>query len=184
MGSSVWSAGSLVRELCVGRGGSRRGPVQCPNTHAPTAWYRRGSRVSLVSASLSTFILLAAFVLSFWFPVISFAIGAIVAINLAINFAVRLQATRKFMPAGMLMLISLGVFVFLVILAARAPIKGLPDVKQTRDMEQPPHALTLPSVGLAQSNGGGKELVPVNPAASLHPQPETVRRRLRWRRRN
>lgn len=101
--------------------------------HLDTAWYRRRSRVSLISSSVCTFFLLLGFVLSFWFPIIAFAIGAIVAresttprrlclwlgmlvggsssidthtyphiptVNLAINFAVRLQATRRFMPAG------------------------------------------------------------------------------------
>lgn len=79
----------------------------------------------------------------------------------------------------MLMLISLGVFIFLVILAARAPVKGLPDAnKKTLELEQPDHALTLPAVGLAQANnaGGGKS---GEEPASLHIQPETVRR-LRW----
>lgn len=69
-----------------------------------TAWFRRRSRASLVSSAVCSFLLLLAFVLSFWFPVIAFSIGAIVALNLAINFAVRLQATRKFMPAGRLIL--------------------------------------------------------------------------------
>ncbi len=42
------------------------------------AWFRRRSQASLVSSSLSAFLLLAAFVISLWWPIIAFAIGAIV----------------------------------------------------------------------------------------------------------
>jgi uncharacterized membrane protein (UPF0136 family) len=146
------------------------------------AYYRRGSRVSLVSSSLSAFLLLVAFVLSFWWPIIAFAIGAIVSLNLAINFAVRLQATRKCMPAGILMLVSLCVFAFLVYLAARAPVKGLPDYRTTRSREEVPrHALTLPAVGLApeREEGGGEKITEGGRPAQPEPQPGRLRLRRR-----
>ena len=79
------------------------------------------SRVSLVSSVLSSTCLFVAFGVSWSYPAIAFSIGAIIAANLAINLALRVQATRKFFPPGLLFMISLGVFVFLCILAARAP---------------------------------------------------------------
>lgn len=83
--------------------------------------------------------------------------------------------------AGMLMLISLAVFGFLVYLAARAPVKGLPDYKSKRALQPPPtprHTLTLPAVGLGRA--GGKDAAAVAEASS-QPQPTPVRLRARRR---
>lgn len=94
------------------------------------AWYKVKSRVSLVTSVISSIFLFVGFGLSWSYPAIAFSIGAIIAANLAINFALRVQATRKFFPPGLLLMLSIGVFVFLCILAARAPpTQGLPESK-------------------------------------------------------
>ncbi|GAB5036002.1 Hypothetical protein NocV09_03200490 [Nannochloropsis oceanica] len=94
------------------------------------AWIRVRCKVLLVSSMLSSACLFVAFGLSWVYPAIAFSIGAIIAANLGINFALRVQAVRKFFPPGLLLLISSGVFVFLCILAVRAsPTKGLRGTK-------------------------------------------------------
>jgi hypothetical protein len=80
----------------------------------------------------------------------------------------------------MLMVVSLAVFAFLVYLAARAPVKGLPDYDHARESRSH-HALTLPAVGLVRgSSTRGEDKSLEAPAAG---SPQAVRSRLRLRRR-
>jgi uncharacterized membrane protein (UPF0136 family) len=120
------------------------------------AYYKVKSRVSLITSVVSAVALFVAFGISWAYPVIAFAIGAIVSINLAINFAFRLQASRKFMPAGMLMILSTGVFIFLCILAARAPIDGLPPYNGGKKKIATPVAALMVGEGGGRVGGGGK----------------------------
>ena len=85
-GSSVVLAisGTMHAQVCD-IFGSRFHPPSSHDLYGPpthtllAAWHRRGSRVSLISSSVSAFLLLVGFVLSFWFPIIAYAIGVIVA---------------------------------------------------------------------------------------------------------
>src|SRR5262245_13050027 len=70
------------------------------------------SRTSLVAGSASALLALGSLLLT-WLGGLGFWSGAILALMMAIVFAVRLAKTRKFMPAGMLLLISLVVLVLM-----------------------------------------------------------------------
>ena len=143
----------------------------------PLAWIRMKSRVSLVTSVLSSICLFVGFGLSWTYPVIAFAIGAIIAANLAINFALRVQATRKFFPPGLLLIISLGVFVFLCILAARAPpTKGLPDSNAAEGRDTRAMTSAGATAAAASSSSGRRGLMRRRPPIVPLPPPGVPRR--------
>jgi len=69
--------------------------------------YRAGSKVSLVAGSLSALVMMAAFLLSMSNPFLGSCAGSVVALILAVSFTKRLATTKKFMPSGMLLVVSL-----------------------------------------------------------------------------
>lgn len=79
-----------------------------------------GSRASLVSGVGSAVVLAAAWVVSRSSPVAGLWLGAVAAILLCIVFAMRLAKTAKFMPSGMLLVVSVVALVLLTYSALSA----------------------------------------------------------------
>ena len=83
-------------------------------------WRKSGSRISLTSGLISALLLSIAYRLSQSSPVGGRLMGTIVALALAALFGWRLRKTKKFMPSGMMLLLSLVVAVILAWSTARA----------------------------------------------------------------
>lgn len=65
-----------------------------------------GSKASLIAGAISSAFLFAAYADSRSNPQRGFALAAVVALLLAINFGIRFAKTGNFMPPGMLMAVS------------------------------------------------------------------------------
>ncbi len=78
------------------------------------AGYRAGSKVSLIAGAASGVLLLAALLLSYFRPVAGLWSGAVIAMLLALSFAMRVRKTGKLMPGGALLLLSLFATALLV----------------------------------------------------------------------
>jgi uncharacterized membrane protein (UPF0136 family) len=77
---------------------------------------KAGSRPSLIAGSASAVAAVLALVLSFQNPGLGMGLGALVAILLAVFFGYRFAVkTRKFMPAGLLAVVSLIVLAVMLI---------------------------------------------------------------------
>ena len=74
--------------------------------------FRKGSKVSLIAGSLSGILVLAGVVLLGFNPSLGWISLSVLNALLAVSFVSRLVKTRKFMPSGMLLVISLGFLVF------------------------------------------------------------------------
>jgi len=83
-------------------------------------WRVSGSRISLTSSLLSALLLSIAYRLSQSTPAGGYLMGAIVALGLAALFTLRLRKTKKFMPSGMMLLVSFAVAVILAWSTVRA----------------------------------------------------------------
>ena len=83
-------------------------------------WRMSGSRISLTSSLISAVLLSIAFRLSQSSPAGGYLMGTIVALALAALFALRLRKTKKFMPSGMMLLLSFAVAVILAWSTARS----------------------------------------------------------------
>ena len=81
---------------------------------------RAGSKVSMVAGSGSGLGLLVALLWSSWNPAVGFWIGAGVGVLLCVVFGIRLAQTRKVMPSGMLLALSLVAVILLAFAAGRA----------------------------------------------------------------
>jgi uncharacterized membrane protein (UPF0136 family) len=81
---------------------------------------RAGSKISLMAGSASSLTLLVALLISLWNPAVGFWAGAAVGLVLCGVFGVRLAQTRKMMPAGMMLIISVVALLMLVLAARRA----------------------------------------------------------------
>lgn len=79
-----------------------------------------GSKPSLIAGSGSAGLLFAAFAVSFFAIAPGLWAGAGIAVLLVVVFGIRLTKTRKFMPSGMLVLLSILAFVLLAQLAIEA----------------------------------------------------------------
>jgi len=66
-----------------------------------------GSRASLISGTVSAALLVLAFFLGRTNPVQGLQAAAVLSAMLAVVFAIRAFKTRKFMPAGMLLILSI-----------------------------------------------------------------------------
>ena len=78
-------------------------------------YLKAGSRPSLIAGVSSALLTLAALGTTFWWPFQGFVLAAIIAFCLAMFFNYRFVTTkRKFMPSGLLALISLGVVCMLI----------------------------------------------------------------------
>jgi uncharacterized membrane protein (UPF0136 family) len=84
---------------------------------------RAGSKVSLIAGSTSSLALLVALLVSLWSPAVGFWIGAAISLVLCGVFGSRLAQTRKMMPAGMLLILSLVALVVLAFAARRVSAK-------------------------------------------------------------
>ena len=69
-------------------------------------WRLSGSRVSLTASLASAALLGVAYRLSLSNPFGGYLLGTTVALGLAIVFFSRLQKTKKFMPAGLMLVVS------------------------------------------------------------------------------
>ncbi len=67
-----------------------------------------GSRASLISGTVSAALLVLAFFLARVNPVQGLGAAAVLSVLLAVVFAIRAFKTRKFMPAGMLLIVSIA----------------------------------------------------------------------------
>jgi uncharacterized membrane protein (UPF0136 family) len=67
-----------------------------------------GSRASLISGSVSAALLVLAFFLGRTNPIQGLQAAAVLSAMLAVVFAIRAFKTRKFMPAGMLLILSIA----------------------------------------------------------------------------
>ena len=81
--------------------------------------YRAGSRPSLVAGLASGVLLLAAWQLSRTWYEVGLGLGALLALALSVVFGMRLAKTRKLMPSGMLLAVSL---IALAVLIASATV--------------------------------------------------------------
>lgn len=72
-----------------------------------------GSKASLYSGSVSAILLLLALVISWSAPVHGLWLGAILTILLCCTFAARLAKTARFMPSGMLLVVSVLALILL-----------------------------------------------------------------------
>ena len=77
--------------------------------------YRAGSSASLIAGSTSGVLLLVAWLITWSQMALGLWIGVVIAGLLSATFAIRLVKTKKVMPAGGLMAISLLALVLLVI---------------------------------------------------------------------
>ncbi len=79
--------------------------------------YRKaGSRASLIAGSASAVAAIAAIALMIWKPVWGQVLGVFLSANLVSLFGYRYAVkTRKFMPSGMLAVVSVLVFVILIV---------------------------------------------------------------------
>ena len=78
-----------------------------------------GSKASLIAGVASSAALFGAFAWSRSHPASGFLAGAVVALALAVVFAIRLAKTGNFMPAGMLLLASVAALVVLALAGFR-----------------------------------------------------------------
>lgn len=83
-------------------------------------WRISGSRISLTSSLASAALLSVAYRISSSEPRSGYLMAAIIALALAILFAFRLRKTKKFMPSGMMLLLSAVVTIILAWSATQA----------------------------------------------------------------
>ncbi len=83
-------------------------------------WRVSGSRISLTSSLVSAALLSVAWRISLDAPKSGYLMATIVALALAILFALRLRKTKKFMPSGMMLLLSAIVTIILAWSAIQA----------------------------------------------------------------
>lgn len=76
-------------------------------------WRVSGSRISLTSSLISAALLAVAYRISLTRPIAGQAMATLVAAALAVLFAFRLRKTKKFMPSGMMLIVSGIVMVIL-----------------------------------------------------------------------
>ena len=74
---------------------------------------RAGSRASLYAGSISAVLLLVALVVTLFDMTAGLTVGLVVAAGLCIVFVARFLKTGKFMPAGMLLVISIAALLLL-----------------------------------------------------------------------
>jgi uncharacterized membrane protein (UPF0136 family) len=80
-------------------------------------WKKSGSRVSLTASLASAALLAVAHRMSRTAPLGGYVLAAVVALALTILFSNRLRKTKKFMPSGMMLLVS-GIATLLLALVA------------------------------------------------------------------
>ncbi len=83
-------------------------------------WRVTGSRISLTSSLVSAALLSIAYWISQDAPKSGYLMATIVALALAVLFLIRLRKTGKFMPAGMMLILSSIVTIILAWSAIRA----------------------------------------------------------------
>ena len=69
-------------------------------------WRKSGSRVSLTASLISAALLSIAYRISLNSPFAGYLMAAIIAFALALVFFRRFRKTKKFMPAGMMLILS------------------------------------------------------------------------------
>ncbi len=77
-------------------------------------YVKAGSKPSLIAGLASAAVALLALFLSF-LTVFGFYLGALLAVAMLVVFAIRLSKTRKFMPSGLLLGVSLVVLILMVL---------------------------------------------------------------------
>ncbi|MBZ0185768.1 MAG: TMEM14 family protein [Candidatus Obscuribacterales bacterium] len=80
-----------------------------------TGFLKAGSKASLISGVISGTLAALAFVVTFIDMRIGHFLGLAVMMVLQIVFAIRLRKTKKFMPSGVMLLISITVELLLII---------------------------------------------------------------------
>lgn len=79
-------------------------------------YLKAGSRPSLIAGVSSAVLTLAALGATFWWPFQGFVLAAVLAFCLSLFFNYRYVTTkRRFMPSGLLAVISLGVVCMLIV---------------------------------------------------------------------
>ncbi len=77
-------------------------------------WRLSGSRISLTASLISAALLSFAYRLSRTSPGPGYLMGTIITVGLAVMFTLRFRKTKKFMPSGMLLALSVIVLAFLL----------------------------------------------------------------------
>ena len=81
---------------------------------------RAGSKASLIAGASSGVLLMAAWGVTFVNVAAGLWMGAVIALLLTATFAKRFAKTKKFMPGGMLLAVSLIAAISLILSATRA----------------------------------------------------------------
>ncbi len=81
-------------------------------------FFVKRSKPSLIAGAASGGLLIVAFVVTFFNLAVGLWIGAVVSLLLCLVFCIRLAKTRKFMPSGMLLLLSVVASGILIAAAA------------------------------------------------------------------
>ncbi len=77
-------------------------------------FFLKGSKPSLIAGAASGVLLIVAFAVTFFNMRVGLWIGAVVSLLLCLVFLIRLARTRKFMPSGMLLILSVAASVILL----------------------------------------------------------------------
>lgn len=85
-------------------------------------WRSARSKASLIAGTASAVVLAGALAISLSEPVQGFWLGAMTSLALCVVFALRWSKTAKFMPSGLLLLVS--AFVLLVVTRAALEAQG------------------------------------------------------------
>ena len=81
---------------------------------------KAGSRVSMIAGGIAGVVALVSLWISLSDPATGFLVGALLALLLTGMFVNRFMATRKFMPAGMVLIMSLAVGILLLLARQQA----------------------------------------------------------------
>lgn len=77
-------------------------------------FFLKGSKPSLIAGAASGGLLIVAFAVTFFYEREGLWIGAVVGLLLCLVFLIRLARTRKFMPSGMLLVLSVAASAILI----------------------------------------------------------------------
>jgi uncharacterized membrane protein (UPF0136 family) len=81
-------------------------------------WKLSGSRISLTAGLASAALLAIAYRVALFYPVAGYLLAVLVSLGLTVMFGLRFRKSKKVMPSGMMLAVSVIVFAILGWLAA------------------------------------------------------------------